>query len=223
VLRTVADDHLVATHVGAQHVQGRRGGHTEPLALARGVRPRAGMLPQLAAVGTDDGPRPAADPLPGEEVAQLRTGQEARLLALGALCRLHAGCGCLGAGLCLALLAQREPAALEDGGTHPGEHVRLILRCVGGAGDQGEPVAAHEAGVVARREAAGAGAACEGDERVEAEGTVAAGAGVRGLAARIAGDEGRDHGATEALAQVEGDVRHAAGMAGSSRGDDALG
>ena len=127
------------------------------------------MAAELDAVLVDDRAGPASEPLPLEERAVVVAGEEARLLALGALGNGEAGSGSLVAGRALALAAERERDAVEQRRVDRREHVGLILGRVVAAGDQPQPVALDDPGVVARPEHVGTGAPGEVDEGVEPE------------------------------------------------------
>src|SRR5258708_9781633 len=74
--------------------------------------------------------------MPSEERAVVVAREEARLLALGAVCSLEAGLGRLCARLGLRLLTEREPDPPEVARVESGEHVALVLRRVGSARKQ---------------------------------------------------------------------------------------
>ncbi len=145
----------------------------------------------------------------GEEVAVVAPGEEAGLLALGALRGGEPGRAGALPRLLLRALGEREPDAVERARVEAGEHVGLVLRGVGGAGEQQTAPVLADARVVARGEPGGADAAREGQESGEAEAPVAADARVRRLSPLVALDEGRDDGAAEALAQIERHVGRA--------------
>src|SRR5205085_2331476 len=83
----------------------------------------------------------------------------------------------------LARVSEREVDPLEQARVEAGQHVRLVLRLVGGTGEQEPAVAPHDARVVARDEPLGAGAAREREQLGEPERSVAPDAGVGRLAA----------------------------------------
>ena len=103
------------------------------------------------------------------------------------------------------------------------EHVRLVLRGVGGAMEERPPAVLRDARVVAGREPVRACLPREGEQLGEAEAAVAADARVGRLAAQIAPHERRDDGAAELLAQVERDMRDSEAMARLAGGDHRLG
>ena len=177
------------------------------------------MTAELDAVLVDDRAGTAGEPLPLEERAVVVAGEEARLLALGALGHGEAGRGRLVAGRALALAAERERDAVEQRRVDGREHVGLVLGRVVAARDQPQPVALDDPGVVAGPEHVGAGPLGEVDERVEPEAAVAAHARIRGQALRVALDERPHDGGAELLAEVERDVRKPEPMARLARGD----
>ena len=81
---------------------------------------------------------------------------------------------------------------VEEARVEAGEHVGLVLRRVGGAGEEQPAAVLAQARVVPGAEPRRADPAGEGEERGEAEAAVAADARVRRLAARVAGHERRD-------------------------------
>src|SRR5207244_6774771 len=127
----------------------------------------------------DDRARFRREPVSAEERAVVVTGEEARLLALGPVRGLEPRTRRLGTRLHLRLLAEREPDALEVTRVEPREHVALVLRLVGSAGEQQPAVALDDAGVVAGCEVCCAGALRERQQLGEAEAAVAADARVR--------------------------------------------
>ncbi len=88
-------------------------------------------------------------------------GEEARLLALGALRGLEPCTLGLGPRGRLVLVAEREPDAVELPRVEPGEHVRLVLRRIGAAREQRPPAMLDDARVVPCCEPVAAGAARE--------------------------------------------------------------
>src|SRR5947209_5888719 len=74
--------------------------------------PEAVMLTDRCAGLVDDRPALRREPVPTEERAVVVAGEEARLLALGAVGCVEPGARRLGAGLGLVLLAEREPDAV---------------------------------------------------------------------------------------------------------------
>src|SRR5262249_31091403 len=185
--------------------------------LAGRKAPEAIVAAELATGLVDDRPRLGPEAVAREEVAVVAAGEEARLLGVGARGDLQAGGGRLGSGVRLRLLAEREPEAVEQRRVDGCEHVRLVLRRVGGAGDEQTPVALDDARVVAGGEARRAGAPHEPEQLSEAESAVAARARVRGLAAAVRAHERRHDGAAEVLARVERHVRETALVAGAAR------
>ena len=77
--------------------------------------------------------------------------------------------------------------------------------------------------VVPRRQARRPDAASEGEQRREAEATIAANTGVGRLTHRIPGDERRHDRLAKRLPEVESDVRDPERVAGLARGDDRRG
>ena len=181
------------------------------------------MTPELDALLVDDRAGLRREPLPLEERAVVAAGEEARLLALGALGDRQAGRRRLVPGAALPLPAERERNAVEQRRIDRREHVRLILGGVAAAGDQPDPGSLDDARVVAGPEDVGTGPRGEGDEDVEAERSVAAHARVRRQALRVALDERLDDLGAELLAQIERDVRQPEPVAGLARGDDGVG
>ena len=175
--------------VGSEGVHRLRGGEPDPAALSRRIPPDAVVTAELDAVLVDDRAGTSGEALPLEERAVVVAGEEARLLALGALGNGEAGSGSLVARRALALPAERERDAVEQRRIDRREHVGLILGRVVAARDQPQPVALDDPRVVARPEHVGTGAPGEVDERVEPEAPVAAHARVRRQALRVALDE----------------------------------
>ena len=161
--------------------------------------------------------------MPSEEPAVVVAGQEARLLAVRPARHGEPGSLRLGAGLVLVLVTEREGDAGEPLRIERGQHVALVLRRVYAAREQQPAVAFHDPRVVAGRQPLGAGSPREGEELGEAEATVAPGAGVRRLAARVPAHERCDHCAPELLAQVERHVWDAEPVTRLARRDHALG
>src|SRR6185312_1915709 len=201
------DDDRVRPGLAAQRVERFGGRDPEALALAGREPPEADVAAELLPLLVDDRAVLRGQPVTSEEVAVVAPGEEARLLALGTARGLEARARGLGARLVLALLAEREPEAVEEARIEPGQHVRLILSLVVGAGEEQLPVALDDPRVVAGRQPLGAGALGEREQLGEAEAAVAADARVRRLAGRVAAHERLDHCAAELLAQVERDVR----------------
>ena len=170
-----------------------------------------------------DRPGPRRDAVSPEERAVVVAGEEARLLALGTACDGEARAVRLGARLLLALLAEREPNAVEQIGVELREHVRLVLRLVRAAREQTAAAVLDDARVVARREAFAARTGREREQLVEAERAVAADARIRRLARGVAVQERGDDRAAELLAQVEGHVRNAEPVAGVARRQHGVG
>ena len=154
-------------------------------------------------------PSASAHALAREEVVERTAAEEADVLALARGRGGHARRSGLGAHGGLGRVAERQPQAREHGGRDAREHVRLILGVVGAARHERAAVALDEARVVAGRDVPGAQPLGRVDERREPVGAVAGRARVRGLAARVAGDERLDDGAAEGLAAVQRDVRQA--------------
>ena len=200
---------MFVRRLGAQRVQRLARCDAEAAALARREAPEAVVAGDLVPALVDDRALGRVEAVTDEEVAVVAAGEEACFLALGPARRGEPG----GAGalprLLLGALAEREPDAVEHARVEAGEHVGLVLRGVGAAGEeQAAPVLAH-ARVVACGEAGRADPAGEREECGEAEAAVAADAGVGRLSPLVARDEGPDDGAAEALAQVERHVRRA--------------
>ena len=181
------------------------------------------MAAEHASGLVDDLPGARREAMAAEEYAVVVAGEEARLLALGATrdgesCRVG-----LGARLVLALFAEREPHAVEVPRVDRREHVRLVLRRIGGAREQKPVPVSRKTCVVSRRQPVRTGAAREREQLGEAEAAVAADARIRRLAALEATHERADDRAPEFLAQVERDVRRAERVTGLSRRDHRLG
>src|SRR6185312_14581735 len=208
-----ADDDPPPPGLHLEHVQRLARGDADPAPLAGREAVHAGVAAERAPAGVDDLARPAPAAVPLEEGAVVAAADEADVLALRPPRRGQAGGARLGPRLRLGLLAQREPAPLEDGGRHRREHVRLILGRIGAADEQRAPASAPHARVVAGGQAGRADAVGELRQGGEAEAAVAAYARVRGQAGPEPAQEVVDDVAAELLAQVEPEVRHAEGMA----------
>jgi hypothetical protein len=177
---------------------------------------------ELAAALVDEGTLTGLEPLAREEIAVVVAGQEARLLALRVLGGGEPGGPRLCTRVGLSLPAEREPEPREEPRIEPGQHVRLVLRWVGATREEEAAAMLSQASVVAGGEPVRADAPGEGEEGGEAEAPVAADARVRGLSARVAGDEGRDDGSAELAAEVERDVRDVDPVARLARREDGL-
>ena len=137
-------------------------------------RQKPSWVPICGPFLVDDRAGSPREALPPEERAVVVAGEEARLLALGALRGRETGDGRLLAGLLLRLLAEREPDAVEEARIESRQHVALILDGVGGAGEQQPPLVLDDAGVVAGRELRRADALREREQLREPEPAVAA-------------------------------------------------
>ena len=107
----------------------------------------------------------------------------------------------------------------EEARVDRGEHVRLVLRRVGRARDEPQPVPLDQPRVVPRPEGVRARALRERHERREPERAVAAHAGVWREAGDVTLDERLHHGPAEGVAEVEGDMRQAECVTGLARSD----
>ncbi len=181
------------------------------------------MAAELHPVDVDDRPGLRAEPLALEKRAVVVAGEEAGLLALAAPGDGKAGRGCLVAGAPLPLAAEREGDAVEQRRIDGRQHVGLILGGVAAAGDQPKAAPLDDPRVVARPENVAAGTLREVDEGVEPEAPVAAHAGIRGQALRVALDERLDDARPERVAQIEGDMGKPEPMAGLAGGDHRIG
>ena len=134
---------------------------------------------------------------PGEEaqVLRVRCARDRQPLALGEVPHLR-----------LRQLPEREPHPRDAGWRECGEHVRLVLRRVGGRADQ---AVVRDARVVAGGQVRRAQAAGEVEHGVEPHVAVAAHARVRGEAGGVIGDPRVDDAGAKRVAQVERDVRQA--------------
>ena len=155
--------------------------------------------------------------MPLEERPVVVAREEARFLAVGAAGGREPCALGLRARFLLRLVAEWKPEPIEEARIEPREHVRLVLAVVDRAREQETVAAPDDASVVPGRETRGAGTLGEREQLRETEAAVACDAGVRRLTARIATDERPDDRAAELLAQVEGDVRQAALVAGRAR------
>ena len=220
-----ADDERGSRGVGAQRVERLTRGDADAAALSGREPPDAVVTAELAAGLVDDRPRGAARrPCTLEERAVVAAGEEARFLALRARrAAARPGCGRLGTRGVLRLLAEREVDAVESAGGTVASMYDWSLRGVGAAGDEAEAVPFGDARVVAGPEPLRPGALREGEQRVEAEGAVAADAGFGVRPRAYAVDERRDDGAAELLAQVERHVRQPERVAGLAAATTAAG
>src|SRR3954452_169884 len=202
-----ADDH--AASLLADDVQRLFGGHPEPAALADGEA----VLPVVAADAiageVDDLAARRRAAVAADEVLRARAGQEAEVLALGALRHGQVSRTRELAHLRLAVAAEREPDARELLRVEAGEHVGLVLALVDRRTQKRALAVVLDAGVVPRGELRGADAGRQPEHGVEAHEPVAAHARVRRAARAELAEEVVDHRAAEALAHVERDVRQA--------------
>jgi hypothetical protein len=144
-----------------------------------------------------------------QEGAPPEAGHEAQVLALALVGHRQPGVACERAHRVLRQASQGEAEPIELGGVELGQHVALILARVVGRSDQQAVIVAGDARVVAGREPSSAEPVRELEHRVEADGSVAAHAGVRREAGGVAADEAVDDLGAETVAQVEGHVRDA--------------
>ena len=158
-----------------------------------------------------------------EEVTVVAPAQEARFLAFRATGDRESGTLGLGPGLLLRLPTEREPEPVQMPWVETGEHVRLILDRIGGAGQELAPAVFDDPRVVAGCEPRSSGAAREREQLRKAETPVAARTGIRRLAPRVPLDERTDDCKAEGFTCVERDVRDAACVTRLARGDHRLG
>ncbi len=218
-----ADDDGVRGRVRAEDVERPLRDDADALALPGGEAPEAVVPAQLAALLVHDRPVPWRQPVAAEERAVVVAGEEARLLALGALRSVESGPLRLRARLRLVLPAEREPDAAELRRVEAREHVRLVLRGIGAAVQEQPSAMLVDTRVVAGGEPVAAGAAGEREQLCEAEAAVAGDARIRRLAARVAAHERRHHCAPELFPEVERDMRQPQPVAGLACGDHRLG
>src|SRR5439155_11463139 len=212
-----ADDDGVRPGVGTECVERSWRRDPEPAPLPRRETPKARVATELDAVLVDDCTIRSLEPAASEERAVVVAGEKARLLALGpARCGQTCSRG-FGASLVLRLAAERKDDAIEQRRVEPPEHVGLILLRVRRTREQAASPVVDDPGVVAGRQPGGTGATRERKQLGEPEAPVAADAGVRRLAARVAADERFDDGAPERVAKVERHVGDAEPMTGRAR------
>ena len=221
--RAAADNEGVRRPVRSEREEGLGRRHADAAPLTGGVPPRAAVPTDLAALLVDDGAVGAPEALAFEEGAVVASGEEAGLLALGALGDGEAGRGGGGPGVLLRLGAEREADAVEQRGVDGREHVRLILAGVEASGDQAASIPLLDAGVVAGPEDVRTRPAGERDELVEAKAAVAPHARVRREAGGVPVDERPDDRVAERLPQVDGDVRQPQVVTRPAGGDDGVG
>ena len=176
-------------------------------------------VPSCRAALVDQRPRRRLEPAPLEERPVVVATEEAGLLALGPTGDGEPGRLGLGAGLVLGLPPEGEPEPAEHARIDRREHVALILREIGGAGDREPAVVLDDPRVVAGREPRRSDALREQQELIEPERAVAAAAWVRRLAARVALGERLHDLPAKLLTQIERHVRDAEPVAGLPRRD----
>ncbi len=218
-----ADDHGVRGGARIEDVQRGRRGHADALALAGREPPEAVVLADRLALLVDDMAGARLEPVAGEERPIVVTGEETGLLALCTAGDGETCARCFGPGRVLVLLAERKPDPVELLRIEAGEHVRLVLRLVGGAMQEQAAAMLGETSVVTRRETVAAGAPGEREELREAEAAVAPDARVRRLAPLVPAHERRHDRSAKFLTQVEGHMRQAQPVACLARCDHRLG
>ena len=132
------DDHGVRRGVGRNRVQRPGGSDSQSATLTRREAPMAVMRAQAGSGGVDDRTGRGRQTTALEEPAVVAAGQEARLLALGAVGDLEAGGRRLRTCLLLQRVAERKPDLAEQGRVEAGKHVGLVLLHVRGPPEQSE-------------------------------------------------------------------------------------
>src|SRR5262249_47270060 len=143
--------------------------HPEPTALARSEAPVTLVRADPRPARVDHRAHRCLDAAALEERAVVVTPEETGLLALCPARSHEPGGGSLGARLLLRLLAEREGDALEQPRIDGGEHVRLVLPLVYGAGYEARAVALDDPGVMTGPDFFRSRPLGERDELVEAE------------------------------------------------------
>ena len=206
-----------------EHVQRHGGRDADALPLAGVNRQKPSCVPIVVPCSSTTSPVRGSSPLRPEERAIVVAGEEARLLALGALRDRESRARRFRSRCVLVLLAEREPDAPELLRVETREHVRLILRAVGTAMQEHAAAMLRDTRIVAGRKPVAAGAPRKREQLGEAEAAVAADARIRRLAARVSPHERRHDRAAKLLAQVERDVRKAEPVARLARRDHGFG
>src|SRR6266540_99409 len=219
---SASHDDRVRARLGAQDVQRAPRGDPEAAPLSRRETPEAAVTAELVALFVEDRPVLACKSGALEEVPVVGPGEEAGLLALRAPGGFEPGPRCLGPGLLLRLLAEREPDTAKQPRSEAGQHVRLILPLVRGSREQEATTAADDPRVVAGGQAGGPGPVGERQQLCEPEAPVAGDARVRRFSVRVAADERLHDLPLELAAQVERHMRATESMAGLAGGHDGL-
>ncbi len=144
-----------------------------------------------------------------QELPLSLTGQEAEVLALGPAGHLQLRPGGDLAHLGLGQLGERKAQAGQGSGAQRREHVGLVLRVIGGAGQQRARAVVGDPRVMARDEPRRPQAVGQGDHRVDAQLAVAEDAGVGGAPLRVAAQERANHAGAELTLEVQRQMRDA--------------